>query len=123
MTIRIAALIFGIAFLISGLAWHIPVFFDDSGLLFGYFQIDSVHNKVHIGSGLVGLAAGATSGWWCKLYFKVLGGLYILFGILGLVLSDQFMAMQVNMADSILNLVIGAVALLIGYRMRVPEGE
>jgi len=123
MNIRIAALIFGILFLGTGLAWHIPLFFDNSGLMFGYFQVDPLHNKFNIGSGLLALAAAATSGWWCKLYFKLLGGVYVLLGILGFILSDQFMAMQINDSDSILHIVIGVVALLIGYRMQVRAGE
>lgn len=123
MKIRIAALIFGVFFLSAGLAWHLPIFFDNNGLLLGLFQVDSMHNKVHLGSGLVALAAAATSGWWAKLYFKIFGGIYALLGVLGLFFSDSFMAMQVNMADNILHLVIGVVALLIGFRMRIPPGE
>ncbi len=123
MNIRIAALIFGIAFLAAGLAWHLPIFFDNNGLLFGLFQIDPMHNKVHLGSGLIGLAAAATSGWWAKLYFKIFGGIYALLGILGMIFSDPFMAMQINMADNILHLGLGVVALLIGFRMRIPPGE
>lgn len=123
MNLRIAAFIFGIAFLAAGLAWHIPIFFDNNGLLLGLFQIDSMHNKVHLGSGLIALGAAATSGWWAKLYFKVFGGIYALLGILGMIFSEEFMTMQVNMADNILHLVIGLVALVIGFSMTVPPGE
>ena len=123
MNLRIAAFIFGITFLATGLAWHIPFFFDSNGLLLGMFQVDSVHNKVHLGTGLIALGAAATSGWWAKLYFKVFGGIYVLLGILGLIFSDQFTVMQVNTADSLLQLGVGVVALLIGFRMTVPPGE
>jgi len=123
MKIRIAALIFGIFFLAAGLAWHLPLFFDSNGLLLGLFQVDSMHNKVHLVSGLIALAAAATSGWWAKLYFKIFGGIYALLGILGFFFADAFLAMQINMADNLLHIGIGIVALLIGFRMRVPPGE
>jgi hypothetical protein len=123
MKIRITAFIFGIAFLAAGLAWHIPLFFDNNGLLFGLFQIDSIHNKVHLGSGLIALGAAATSGWWAKLYFKVFGGIYLMLSILGWIFSDEFMTMQINTADNILHLAIGVVALMIGYGMTIPPGE
>src|SRR5690242_7601319 len=123
MNIRIAALIFGITFLGAALAWHLPTLFDSNGLLLGTFLIDSFHNKIHLGSGLIALAAAATSGWWSRLYFRLFGFIYALLGVSGLFFADQFMSMQVNMADNVLHLVIGVIALIIGFRMKVPAGE
>ncbi len=123
MKIRITALIFGILFLALGFAWHLPLFFDDNGLLFGFFLIDGFHNKIHLGSGLIALAAAATNGRWSQLYFRIFGALYGLLGLVGMIFSEDFMTMQMNMADNLLHLVIGILALLIGFRMRVPAGE
>ncbi len=121
MRLRIAALIFAVLFLGAGIAWHLSFLFDN-GLLFGLFQIDSMHNKVHLASGLVALI-GTTSSRLSRIYFKVFGGIYLLLGILGFILQDQFLAMQINLADSVLHAGIGIVALLIGFKLKVPAGE
>lgn len=123
MNIRIVALLFGIAFVAGGLAWYLPAFFDSNGLLLGLFLVDSFHNKVHLVSGLIGLAAAATSGYWSKLYFKLFGAIYGLLGVVGLIFPEDFMSMQMNMADNLLHIGIGVLALLIGFRMKIPAGE
>lgn len=114
MKLRIAALIFGIAFLGAGLAWHLPLLFKNN-LLFGLFLIDSTHNKVHLLSGLLALAATMSSRL-ARLYFKIAGGIYLLLAILGFILQDQFLAMQINFADSVLHAIIGFIALSLGFK-------
>lgn len=123
MNIRIVALLFGIAFLGIGLAWYLPAFFDSNGLLLGLFLVDSFHNNIHLASGLLALAAAATSGRWSRLYFKLFGAIYGLLGVVGFIFPDEMMSMQMNMADHVLHIAIGVVALLVGFRMKVPAGE
>jgi hypothetical protein len=117
MKLRIAALLFGFTFLLLGLAWYLPFLTNTEGLLLGVFQIDSLHNKVDLFSGLCGLLATSRTAL-AKLYFKIFGGLYVLLGIAGLIFQDEFLAMQVSTADDYLHLLIGASALLIGYKLK-----
>ncbi|HSW70483.1 MAG TPA: DUF4383 domain-containing protein [Gammaproteobacteria bacterium] len=123
MKLRIAALIFGIAFLGAGIAWYLPFFFDSRGLLLGLFQVDAMHNKIHLASGLVALAAASLSSRISQLYFKIFGLVYGLLGIVGLVMPEQLVSMQFNTADHVLHLVIGFIALMLGFRLKVPAGE
>ena len=121
MKLRIAAFLFGLVFLAAGFAWQLP-FLSGNDLLFGIFQMDSMHNKIYLGSGLLALTAASSSGL-AKLYFKLFGGLYALIGILGFIFQDQFLAMQVNNADNLLHLLIGVTAVILGYKLKLPKGK
>jgi len=121
MNLRIAALIFGIAFLGAGVVWHMPFLFSD-GMLFGLFNIDSMHNKVHIASGLIALAA-TYSAYLSRLYFRVFGTFYTILGVLGFFFETQFLGMDINQADNLLHVVIGAIALFIGFNLKMPKKE
>lgn len=120
MKLRIAAFIFGMAFLALGLAWHLPLLFDND-LFLGLFTIDSLHNKVHIVSGLMALAASSHSRF-ARLYLKIFGGIYVLIGTLGFIFHDAFMAMQVNNADNGLYVLLGLIAVVLGYKIKIPTG-
>ena len=94
----------------------------DNGLLLGLFQIDPLHNKVHLVSGLLALAA-STKARLAKLCLKFFGGIYALLGILGFMFPDEFLAMQVNGADNILHIVLGLVAVMLGFKFKAPRKE
>lgn len=120
-TVRIAALFYGIAFLAVGIAWYLPFLFDN-GLLFGFFQVDSMHNKIHLASGLIALAATSSASL-SKLYLKAFGSIYALLGILGFIFQDAFLSMQINTADNILHIVLGLIAVLLGFKIRLAPNE
>ena len=66
--IRILAVLFGIAFIFGGVAGFMPAFMTN-GALFGIFEVDSMHNIVHIASGVIAIMC-ATSYKYSKLYFN-----------------------------------------------------
>ena|SRR5579863_3311796 len=113
--IRIAAVIFGIAFIFAGIAGFLPQFTTD-GMLFGYFEVNAMHNVIHLISGVIAIMA-ATSFAYSKLYFQIFGVIYGLVAIAGFVLHGDlsFIMMQVNMADNILHAVIAIIALYLGF--------
>ena len=111
--LRIIAVIFGIAFIFAGVAGFIPAFALD-GYLFGLFEINTMHNIIHIVSGVVAIMC-ATSFKSTKLYFQIFGAVYLLVAILGFVRGDLII-MHVNMPDNFLHLAIGAIALYLGFR-------
>ena len=114
-TNRVVALIIGIVFTIIGI---LGLIFDTTGgFLFG-FQVDLVHNLVHLVTGILGLAAAYTG--WSRTFNQVFGIIYIIVGILGLFPALYFDnrllgIMHVNPADNILHLVVGIVAAAVGF--------
>lgn len=112
---RVVALIIGVVFLIIGI---VGLIFDTTaGNLVG-FQVDLIHNLVHLVTGIVALAAAF--GGWSRRFNQVFGIIYLLVGIAGLFPALYFGGnllgiMAVNGADNVLHLVVGAVAAAVGF--------
>jgi hypothetical protein len=111
--IRFIAVLFGIAFIFAGVAGFMPAF-TTNGALLGVFEVDSMHNLVHIVSGVIAIMA-ATSLKATRLYFIIFGIIYTIVAILGFWRNGDLIMMHVNMADNILHIVIGVVSLFLGY--------
>lgn len=110
--LKFLAILFGIAFIFAGVAGFLPSFTTD-GLLFGYFAVDSMHNIVHVVSGVLAIMS-ATSAKYTRLYFQIFGVVYTIVAVLGFWRGELLM-MQMNMADNFLHLGIGVVALFLGF--------
>src|SRR5438128_6922018 len=114
-TNRIVAMAIGVVFLIVGI---LGLIFDTaSGNLLG-FDVDLVHNFVHLLTGILGIAAAMTG--WPRRFNQVFGVIYILVGLAGLVPALYFSQrllglMHVNAADNVLHLVVGLGAAAIGF--------
>ncbi len=111
--IRVLSALFGIAFVLAGIAGFLPNFVTD-GKLLGIFEVDSMHNMVHLLSGVIALLAASRSSY-ARLYFQIFGILYGIVAVVGFVRGGDLFMMHVNMADNILHLVIAVVALYIGF--------
>lgn len=113
--LRIMAIIFGIAFIFGGVAGFLPTFMHD-GLLFGFFEVNFMHNVFHIASGVIAIMC-ATSYKYSRLYFQIFGVVYGIIAIVGFIRNGDFsfMMMHMNMADNILHTVIAIVALYLGF--------
>lgn len=110
---RLFSAIFGLTLLGLGIAVYMPDYISD-GLLFGVFEIDDVLSIFYIiigGLGLLATLSGITS----RFYFKVFGLLFALVTILGFVLTGDLYLFHVNLADNILHLVLGVIALFFGF--------
>ena len=114
--IRLIAVLFGIGFIFAGVAGYLPAFTKE-GLLFGLFEVDSMHNMVHLISGVIAIMA-ATSYRFTKIYFAVFGVVYTIVAIIGFWRNGDLFVMHVNMADNILHLVIGVISLYLGFYKR-----
>jgi hypothetical protein len=110
--LRIIAILFGIAFIFAGVAGFMPMFMQD-GLLFGYFMVDSLHNLVHIVTGVIAIMA-ATSYRLTRGFFKIFGVIYFIVAIWGFWTGDLIL-IHVNTADNILHLVVGLIAIYLGF--------
>jgi len=123
MTARTAALAIGIIFIVVGLLGFIdnPIVGSSEKAM---FHADTVHNMVHIISGLlfvlVAMAAPASA----STVMIIFGIVYLLIGILGITsIGEDGMAkvlgfLHVNAADNYLHIALGIVIALAGMITR-----
>lgn len=114
-----AAMVVGVVFLVLGILGFTPLAFESDGTrkLLGIFEVDAVHNLVHILSGLAFLAA-AQKERFSKLAFQVFGVVYALVTIIGFMVGDGGTVLglfHVNTADNFLHLVLTAAFLYLGF--------
>lgn len=113
VSIRALSAVFGVVFILAGIAGYVPALTPDGNLL-GYFEVDSMHNIVHLVSGAIALLAYYKSEY-ARLYFRIFGIIYGVVAVIGFANSGNLFLMHVNMADNWLHLVIALVALYIGF--------
>ena len=111
MTQKLVAQVVGAVLTVVGIAG-----FFTGGSLLG-FGVNTLHNVVHLASGIAGLALGFSNGGKNAHYFnKIFGSVYLLVAVLGFVASDLMASLlMVNMADNLLHLVIGVVVAGVGF--------
>lgn len=137
MAIRYFALVYGIVFLVIGIAGFIPAFLAPlepghpdlaveagSGLLFGLFPVNVLHNLVHLIFGIWGIAV------WKNVprsinYARSVAVIYAVFVIMGLIplLRTTFGLVPLYGHDIWLHIVLAAVAGYFGFAARVDTGE
>lgn len=120
MSLKQLSGVFAAVFLLVGVLGFVPGITSDGHLL-GIFEVDTVHNIIHLASGLAALAAMQNDKY-AQMYFQVFGVVYALVAVLGFVLSGEIILTHVNMADNLLHVAIAAAALGIGFGMK-PAAE
>jgi hypothetical protein len=110
-----AATVFGVVFVLVGILGFIPAFTPDGHLL-GIFEVNGVHNMIHLLSGVAALALSRTPKN-ARLYFQIFGIVYGLVTVLGVFYGDNDLLGVVghNVADIFLHLIITAAALYFGF--------
>lgn len=102
--------ILGIVLVLIGVAG----FFTNGMLL--VFQVDTVHNIVHLLSGVVGIAAAASGDKYSRLYLILFGLVYGLVTVVGFVNAGDILGLfTVNDADNYLHAAIAVVSLGVGF--------
>jgi hypothetical protein len=138
MSTRTFALVFGILFLVVGIAGFVPALLtppspDDpmaieamEGHLFGLFPVNALHSGTHMLFGVWGLVAHR----WAKasrVYARSVAVIYGLLTIFGLVpdLNTLFGLMPIHGNDVWLHLLLAAVAAYFGFvaHRRAPAEE
>ena len=110
-----AAMWFGVVLLAVGVLGFVPGI-TSNGLLLGIFEVDLLHNLVHVVTGAVAIWASRAGMSASRNFFKVFGVVYALVTVLGFVTGMGLaVAIPVNMADNLLHVVIAAVALYLGF--------
>lgn len=111
------AWVFGIVFLVVGLGGFVPSLTQD-GMLLGIFEVDPLHNVIHLLSGALAIGA-VLAGNYARLYFQVFGVVYAVVAVVGFMQGDTVLGLiSTNMADHVLHLAIAAVALYAGFGMK-----
>ena len=124
--VQVAAMAVGAAFLLVGILGFVPgvtqdfdtITFadpDSEAMLVGVFEVNILHNIVHVLFGVVGLAAARA--WTSARNFLIWGGVvYLVLWIYGMVIDFESSANfpALNTADNWLHLTLGAAMVALG---------
>lgn len=109
MIAKPVAMLLGLVLTLVGIAG----FFVSDTLL--WFEVDTVHNIIHIVSGVIGLFAASKGESAAKVYLIVFGLVYAAVTVLGFMDYDVLGLIHVNDADNYLHAAIAAVSLIAGF--------
>src|SRR4030095_13233323 len=125
MTPKTAALLLGLVFIAVGILVFVdnPIVGTSSNAI---FHADTLHNAIHIGSGVLFLlfavaAPGSVAG-----FLKIFGIVYLLIGVLGIFAIGEdgsgkvLGLLHVNANDNYLHIGLGAVIFLCGFLGKRP---
>lgn len=113
MYLGIISTLFGIFFILFGVAGFLPGFFDNY-LLFGTFEVDKIHNIASIVIGVIALLCSTK--WKAdRMFFRIFGIIFGLVAIAGYVRQGDLIFTHINMADNVLHFVIAVVFLVLGF--------
>ena len=123
---RILALILGIVFTVLGVVGFFTPTENATGVIavFGIFDADTFGNIFYLITGLLGIAAAFIGQ--SVTYNRVFGVIYTLIGLLGLIPAlyfpvygndnGRFLGLtHLSVADHVLHIVVGLIALAIGF--------
>jgi hypothetical protein len=119
-TVQRVAQIFGVIFLIIGIAGFFFSMSMDEAMLLGMFPVNVAHNIVHLLFGLWGLAA-ARSFAGAKSYAQITGVLYLVLAVLGFVDPTGFGLIPIGGNDIWLHAGIGLVLSYVGFTARADQ--
>lgn len=113
------AIVFGIVFVVVGILGFIPAL-TPNGLLLGLFNVNTLHNIVHLATGIIALIIAMNTPAAMSMFFRVFGVIYALVAILGFVYGDQPLLGLIanNAADTWLHVIIAVFALWVGFGMK-----
>ena len=133
--VQVAALGYGIVFVLVGIAGFIPGVTTNVGsiqlgghhseaMLIGLFQVSILHNIVHLLYGVAGIALASRPAS-ARLFMLIGGALYLVLWVYGLAIDKESMAnfVPLNSADDWLHFVLGVsmMGLSLLPRHRPPE--
>ena len=122
MTLRNLAMVFGVVFTLVGVLGFVPGVTTDEGLLLGIFEVDTLHNIVHLLSGIAGLIA-AKSDAHARLYLLGFGTVYAIVTLIGFMQGDTVLGLfEINNADNWLHVVLTAGLLGGGLALKPRDG-
>lgn len=114
--LKTIAVIFGVIMLLVGILGFVPQA-TPNGLLLGIFAVNSMHNIVHILTGLVSICCGFQSIQLSRIFFQVFGLVYAVVAFLGFFYMDHPILgiLANNLADAFLHVAIAAFSIYLGF--------
>jgi len=118
--VKTLAILFGLVFLAVGILGFVPgVTTDMNGMpmLLGIFHVNTAHNIVHIGSGIIFLFAGMAGPGVSRTWFQIFGLIYAVVAIWGFAAGNgnTLWVVSNNPPVTWLHVVLAAAMLLIGF--------
>ena len=117
----LVALVFGAVFVLVGLTGFLvsgghPAVGDTGGALLGLFQVNVLHNLVHLGIGAALIAAGLRGDIAARAANRGFGVLYLVLFVAGLFLVGTALnIVALNGQDNVLHLVLGLALAGVGF--------
>ncbi|MGG7452603.1 MULTISPECIES: DUF4383 domain-containing protein [Plantibacter] len=114
---RLLAAVFGAVYVVVGLlggivAGGLPFLTTEGGLLLGIFEVNPLHNIAHVLIGAALLIAGLSNVVAAKTVNTVVGGFYLLLGVVGFfIVGSALNILALNTADHFLHLASAVVLL------------
>lgn len=116
------AWIFGAVLVVVGVLGFVPGV-TNNGMLLGIFQVDTIHNIIHLLTGVVAIVAAMGTGSYVRLFFQVFGVVYAVVAVVGFIQGDTVLGLiMTNMADHVLHLVLAVIFLYAGFMMKSGSG-
>jgi len=120
--LQTVALLFGAIYLAAGILGFLPFLGGSATMtnsaLFGLFNINLLHNVVHVVIGIAGLAAAASVAN-SRTFCQVVGVVLLLLGVLGVFVANPLGLLYIGGLDIALHLVSGAVLAYFGFAATV----
>jgi len=121
-TVQTVAFLFGAIYLAVGVLGFLPFLGGSATMtnsrLLGLFNINLLHNLVHVVIGIAGVAAAASLAN-SRRFCQVVGVILLLLGVIGAVLPNPLGLLYIGELDVPLHLVTGAVLAYFGFAASV----
>ena len=117
---RLVATIFGAVYLLVGLLGFavtagVGFIATEGGFILGIFEVNPLHNIVHLLIGAALLIAGLSSVSAAKVVNTTVGAVYLLLGIVGFFIADSSLnILALNVGDHFLHLATAVLLLVVG---------
>lgn len=82
----------------------------------GLFEVDTIHNIVHLLSGIIAIGAAVSGESYARLYLIIFGLVYGAVAVIGFTMNGSILGLfTVNQADNYLHTAIALVSLAVGF--------
>jgi hypothetical protein len=104
-------LVLGVVFILVGILGFV------NNPVVGIFAVNSIHNLVHLVSGILAVIFARMSDSAARRFSQVFGIVYLLVAVLGFIMGPGLLLglVELNMADNFLHVVLAAVFLWLGF--------
>jgi hypothetical protein len=123
MTLKKLATLVGVVLVLVGVLGFVPGITTDDNLLLGIFEVNALHNVVHLLTGVAALVA-AKSDAYARTFFLAFGVVYTVVALVGWVQGDTVLGIiPVNAADNVLHTLLAVSFLGAAFGLKARDGS